>query len=281
MNANKEKIMNLEFTGERLVPDKVSPEDQIFIEHISRYLFVQDYIKDKTVLDIGCGCGYGLHLLSGSIKEGVGIDIAKDAIDYCKNRYNDKNINYKIMDGRRPLFEPESFDVIISFEFIEHINEHAEFMNNVCRLLKRDGILIISTPNKPVYNFNKPEKNVFHEKELNYDEFRKILESQFHTVKIVGQSVDPQYSVRQKLHYLNTQILRINKQIDHLPLTLMKSLVPRTLKALIKKVLVAQPPGKKFEVRDIDFKHLIENVDFSEDQIDKSMYFIGICSSKN
>src|SRR3989338_4180848 len=108
------------YTGERLIPSKFSNNSQLYIEHMSRYMFASDYVKDRTVLDAGCGCGYGSAHLSQFARKVIGIDISKEAIDYCNSNYTGNNINFKQMSCYDLGFPQGSFDVVVSFEVIEH-----------------------------------------------------------------------------------------------------------------------------------------------------------------
>ena len=178
----------MKFTGERLVPGKVDLE--LEVEHVNRYVFARDLVKNKKVLDVACGAGYGTVLLAESAAEVFGVDISEEAVLYAKENYSAKNVNFIAADVEKLPFENDFFDVVVSFETIEHVDEKKQekFLSEVKRTLKRDGIFVISTPNKEIYK-NRGE-NHFHVSEFTFDEFKKVLESNFKNVKMFAQKFE-------------------------------------------------------------------------------------------
>lgn len=187
---SEERGNKLDFTGERYVSDLDSA--QISYEHWHRYLFAAQYVKDKVILDIACGEGYGANLLAQSAKRVVGIDIAQDAIDFAQENYKKDNLAFlRGSADQIPIIENNIFDVIISFETIEHISEEMQkhFLIEVKRLLKHDGIFIVSTPNKLLYSDIPNYQNEYHIKEFYEDEFSNFLKNYFVNVSLLGQKV--------------------------------------------------------------------------------------------
>lgn len=123
--------------------------------HIDRYEFTANYLKDKIkegsiILDAACGTGYGSDILkkvnAGQI---IGVDICPDTVKYANSKYGDKRCVFKVSNVMEMNeFQDEMFDAVVSFETIEHIDQPLVFLKNINRILKKKGILIISTPNK-------------------------------------------------------------------------------------------------------------------------------------
>ena len=183
----------LNLTGERYIPE-MEP-GIIHSEHQHRYEFAKEFVKDKAVLDLACGEGYGSFLLAGSAKKVFGVDIAEETIKHASLKYQKNNLEF--IRGSMtsiPIDGEKIFDIIVCFEAIEHIKEQEQLMREIKRLLKEDGILIISTPNIYVYS-QKPGYNVFqnpfHLKEMSYEEFDELLKNNFKEVFIYGQKVNP------------------------------------------------------------------------------------------
>ncbi|MCD6472397.1 class I SAM-dependent methyltransferase [Candidatus Aerophobetes bacterium] len=193
---------SLPFTGERIIPGKVSKYH--FYEAFCRYEFVKHYVKDKIVLDAGCGQGYGAFFLSNNAKSVVGIDIAHEAINDAKKNYIQPNLCFKIMDITKMEFPNNFFDVICSFEAIEHLDDHGLFLTEVARVLKPSGHFFISTPNGEV--FGRGELWC-HKKEFILEEVRSILNSYFDEIELFGQHA----LNKAMLLYRNSLIRRINK----------------------------------------------------------------------
>ncbi len=168
--------MTLVFTGERFLPECAG---EMIYEHWHRYLIVRNYAAGKRVLDVASGEGYGSHLLSKCAASVVGVDISTDAVDHAGKLYANANLRYVVADCTQ-IPEPDtSFDVIVSFETIEHMTEHEAFMREVDRLLAPGGIFIISSPNRPEYSDKTGYKNEFHVKELDRAELKNLLDQHF------------------------------------------------------------------------------------------------------
>lgn len=185
------QVKDLEFTGERFVPGIEDAE--LTMEHYQRYNSVVQLVKDKVVVDAACGEGYGTNILAQVAKSVTGVDISEEAVKHAKAKYGDReNITF-LCESIAELSIPEkSVDVFVSFETLEHISEDLQkvFIKNVAKILKPDGILIISTPNKKVYSDERNYHNEYHVHEFYHDEFVDFLKSEFSHYKIFHQMFD-------------------------------------------------------------------------------------------
>ena len=173
----------MKFTGERMIPDE-NRHDAIYAEHLNRYFFASHFVKNRTVLDIASGSGYGSELLQkAGARRVYGVDIAEEAIEFGKELYKDVEFRKGSVEDI-PLQDGE-VDVIVSFETLEHVDGRVQsvFMTEVERVLREDGTLIISTPNTLVY----PKGNRFHVKELDIDEFESLMRGSFEYVHMLYQ----------------------------------------------------------------------------------------------
>ncbi len=170
-------MKDLEWTGERLTTAIES--DYGVIEHLHRYALAQKIINDKIVLDIASGEGYGSSLMGITAKKVYGIDIDKKSVTHAKNKYsNHHNVEFLIGSTDKIPLESNSVDVVVSFETIEHHDEHDLMMQEIKRVLKVDGILLISSPEKSIYSERDPY-NPFHIKELTLEDFEVLLNKYF------------------------------------------------------------------------------------------------------
>lgn len=178
--GNKDK-----WTGERL---ETFVTTEAMTEHLHRYAIIFNLIKNKKVLDIACGEGYGTALMSKYAKHVTGIDIDKDTISKASHKYRSENINF--IDGsilNIPVND-SSYDIITCFETIEHISNHDKALNELKRILSSNGILVISTPEKKYYSDLNNFKNPFHQKELYEKDFIQLLNKYFTYYEIYSQS---------------------------------------------------------------------------------------------
>ena len=176
------------FTGERFVPG--INDIQLEIEHYQRYESVQELVRHKTVLDAACGEGYGSNILAGTAEKVIGLDISDEAVERAKIKYGDTaNLSFVIGSIVKLPLEDNSVDIIVSFETIEHVAEELQvgFLREIGRVLKKDGILVMSTPNKEIYSDLYNYKNEFHIKEFYKDEFIRFLGTIFENIKLYNQ----------------------------------------------------------------------------------------------
>jgi ubiquinone/menaquinone biosynthesis C-methylase UbiE len=168
----------LEDTGERMIPE-FHKGGLIYAEHFTRYLSAQDIVKGKVVLDIASGSGYGTQLLAKTAKKVYGVDVNEDAVEYARKNFAAKNVEYEVGDGVRIPLPDNEVDVVVTFETIEHIPDYKQFLREVERVLKPDGLAIISTPN----DLEFAEGNHFHVHEFKEKELLSVIGKHFKNVK--------------------------------------------------------------------------------------------------
>ncbi|MGB6946099.1 MAG: methyltransferase domain-containing protein [Bryobacteraceae bacterium] len=178
----------VEFTGERVIPGQVN--DDLWSEHVARYAFARRYVQGKRVLDAGCGTGYGSAELAQSAAEVTGVDIAADAIEYASANYPLPGLRFLESSCTAVPFPPQSFDVLVAFEVIEHLTNYRAFLDETARVLTREGLFIVSSPNKCYYAKTRAETgpNPYHEHEFEAQEFVRELERVFPNVRLLLQN---------------------------------------------------------------------------------------------
>ena len=188
-NEEKTELLNIvNDVGERLVPGIVHIYD--YLTHLSRYVFFSKFIsKGATVLDAACGTGYGSYYIADKCSSVIGLDSSSRAINYARIRYlaRDNNIIFDVADLEKKIsINALSVDVVFSFETIEHLHNTDTFLKQCHRILKDNGILILSTPNKKLSNGNNPH----HINELYLDELlTKLSRNRFLITGLYGQGM--------------------------------------------------------------------------------------------
>jgi ubiquinone/menaquinone biosynthesis C-methylase UbiE len=172
------------WTGERL---ETNITNETMLEHLHRYALAMEFTKGKKVLDIACGEGYGTNLMAENAAEVKGVDIDIKIISKAKKKYRGNNIEFLPGSLLNIPAMDKHFDIITSFETLEHISEHEKAISELKRVLHPDGILLISTPEKSAYSDITGYNNPFHQKELYKEEFEYLLKQNFKQVKILGQ----------------------------------------------------------------------------------------------
>jgi SAM-dependent methyltransferase/peptidoglycan hydrolase CwlO-like protein len=176
----------LPWTGERYIPEL---EGDIGLEHVHRYTIAREIAYGKDVLDIACGEGYGSELLATVARKVTGVDISGEAIAHASRKYTRPNISFAVGSCACIPLPDASVDLVVSFETIEHHDQHLEMMKEIRRVLRPEGALIISSPDKHEYSDVPGYRNDYHVKELYLSEFTDLLASEFQNVKVFGQRV--------------------------------------------------------------------------------------------
>ena len=170
----------LESTGERLIP-AASRGELVHAEHVARYRLAARLAPGRRVLDAACGEGYGSALLAAAgASHVVGVDIDAATVDHARAAYD---LDFQVADVARLPFDDGAFDLVVSFETIEHVAEPERVLDEFARVVADDGLLLISTPHIAEYLVDNP----FHVHEYEAAEFGRALEARFRYVRRLYQ----------------------------------------------------------------------------------------------
>lgn len=168
--------MELEWTGERVVPEKMSPKNGMLLEHIARYKFSLKFARGE-VIDIACGAGYGSKMLAEStkVRTVLGVDISSEVVEYARQNYYHHKINYRQADVVDPHLSAKlgKFDTVVSFETMEHVSRENVYLENMRELAKPEGTIIISTPFGR--GRGEPCNDPYHVHQLTVQEFEETI----------------------------------------------------------------------------------------------------------
>jgi SAM-dependent methyltransferase len=176
---------DLPFTGERFIP---GVQGEIWLEHWHRYLFAARWAAGKRVLDVACGEGYGSAVLAREAAHVTGVDLSEAAIAHARNAYADRrNLAFIAASCTALPLPAATFDTVVSFETIEHIERQEAFLDQVARVLAPGGVFVLSCPNKVEYSDKRNYQNEFHVKELYREELARLVARHFPEVTWYGQ----------------------------------------------------------------------------------------------
>jgi len=264
-------------TGERIIPENIEScvEYLLYLRHLCSYEFTRNMVaKDSLVLEVGCGEGYGSHFLSQYVEKVVGLDIADKTINHALNKYSSQNCIFKTYNGIKIPYKDNTFDAVISFQVIEHIQDDKNYISEIRRVLKQASPFILTTPNRE-YRLNSGQRpwNRFHVREYSINSLKEILSNMFSGVTIWGirGNNEIQKIERERVK----QILRINS-LDPFRL---RRLIPESLKPkiidLLKRMIrvnnESENNKKYFE------KYKIKDFSIIKDNLEQSLDLLGIC----
>jgi ubiquinone/menaquinone biosynthesis C-methylase UbiE len=177
-----------EFTGERVVPGQV--DQDLFNEHIARYYFAARLSRNKRVLDLACGTGYGSAELASWARSVVGLDVSGEAIAHAREHFSKPNLTLINASCVEVPFPDATFDLITAFEVIEHLEDWPMLLREAKRLLAPGGQFVVSTPNKSYYAESRRliGDNPFHVHEFEFQEFHEALSAVFPHISLFTQN---------------------------------------------------------------------------------------------
>lgn len=196
----------MEFTGERVIPGHLGTLG-LYHVHQARYEFAQTWSHGRSVLDVACGTGYGSEQLSLGADSVTGLDIDHNSVDYarwyCAQR---PNCEFAVGDALSLPFPNSRFDLVVSFETIEHVRTPEIFVAEVQRVLRSGGNFIVSTPCRSMlsaFRLHREHINEFHQKEFSRLEFVALLKNSFLQVTLYTQRfTNPAYYRSRNYHFL-------------------------------------------------------------------------------
>lgn len=171
------------FTGER--PGWGEGFDYDFARHLAAYRHAATLVAGRRVLDAGCGEGFGTQTLAATATEIVGIDYSEAAVAESRRLWCSPvrpNLRFEHVDLTHPDTLGERFDVVLSFQVLEHIRDSAAFLRALRDRLAPSGVLVLTTPNR----LRTVSENPYHVREYTADELRRELSAVFADVTILG-----------------------------------------------------------------------------------------------
>ncbi len=245
-----------------------------YLIHRKAYEKAMEFTEDKKVLDLGCNTGYGSHIIHPSCREIVGVDVSEEAIRAARDSYGKEGIEFQVIDGKTLPFDDDSFDLVISFQVIEHIIKYEEYLNEIKRVLKSGGKVIFTTPNRLIrlYPGMKPW-NEFHVKEYSPEELRELMNEYFSRSEIYGLfAPEPLYSM---------ELSRVQRIRDRAKLKQDRRVNPVAKSLRLFLMNIKASVDKRLTKLDRDFQDKYSTKDFyyKTANLDDALDLMAICTN--
>jgi ubiquinone/menaquinone biosynthesis C-methylase UbiE len=169
----------------------------LHLRHKRAYEIAGELCSGGVVLDLGCNNGYGSAHLALSAKQVIGADVSSRALAEATSRFRLPQLEFVRFDGFKLPFPDGTFDVVTSFQVIEHIADYESYLSEIHRVLKPSGFAVLTTPNARMrlYEGQQPW-NSFHVREFTAAELDDLLARYFKASRVVGLTASsPMYEV--------------------------------------------------------------------------------------
>ncbi len=255
----------------------------LFLIHLKAYEEAAKQSVGKNVLDLGCNNGFGTHIISEKCNKIIGADVSQKAINMARDAFSAYGIKFEKIDGKTLSFENDSFDLVTSFQVIEHIVDYDIYLGEIIRVLKPEGMALFTTPNA-VLRIDPGTKpwNPFHSHEFTPVELKNLLQNYFTEVSIKGlfatqEAYEVEYSrvTRGRLQARRRRNL-ISRVYDGV-----KYRLTNTLPFKKYKIRVGNPEhhsSKECLENSIQKKFSINDFYYQENELDKALDLMAVCS---
>lgn len=175
---------------------------RFFAKHFSAYHFASQF-SGRDVLEIGFGDGYGSNFLADHGRNVVGIDLFETNVREASARYPRENLKFHTMPATAMRFPDRSFDLVVSFQVIEHIPQAqlGTYVREIRRVTRPGGTICLTTLNlkKNMKPGQLYDKSPHHDKEFTPDEFSAFLKPFFHKIEFYGLYPTPKHAFMERL----------------------------------------------------------------------------------
>lgn len=176
-----------------------------------------DLAEGLEVLDLGCNNGYGTMTIAERCRRIVGVDVSPRAIEAARQAHARANVSYQVVDGTVLPFADNSFDLVTSFQVIEHVKAVQPYLRKIHRVLRHSGRTIFTTPNRCIrLDPGMKPWNEFHVTEYDAEQLVRVLGAEFATVSVKGLFAAPElYNLeRERVGAARAMVRKLQSEIS-------------------------------------------------------------------
>ena len=253
--------------------ERIDPAETLALElalHVSRYRFVAPLVAGRCVLDAGCGVGYGsAEFTSEPPARYLAVDRSVAAIRVARRQYAAPGRRFMVGDVTALPFDDRQFDVVLSFEVVEHLDQVDRYLAELRRVLRPGGTCVVSTPNKRWFSDGLPApRNPYHVREYYPAEFARLLGVHFPDVTLMGQHNGARARVVREADDTYGRFL------DRMGLRRFRQLVPAWVRIGVHS-LVVNALSRASGVRPAAIE--ASDYTFTTDDVEDARVLLGIC----
>ena len=150
--------------------------------HLVAYRYAAELARGLHVLDAGCGEGMATQTLADTAASVLGVDYSEDAVAAATERWRRPNLSFRRADLTRPPADLGTFDLVLNFQVLEHIEDDQAFLEGLRLRVAPHGTLMLTTPNL----LQSISENPVHVREYRPEELEALLRRVFPNVTLLG-----------------------------------------------------------------------------------------------
>ena len=265
--------------GERVLPDRVESivEHLSYLRHLFAYEHASQFVNTQTrLLDVGCGEGYGVSQLSKTCNAACGVDVSDHAIMFARSKYQCKNLKFRTYDGITIPYKDNAFNLVVSFQVIEHVKEVNRYLQEIKRVLRSDGMAIITTPCR-LYRLKPGQKpwNPYHIIEYDPKGFLQVLESVFADVEVKGiRAADEVQAIEYE---------RVKKGLSRKDPYNLRRFIPTTIRSILRRSYrrIRSKGNEEMQLTKSYTQFSTSDFYIIEDGLEQSIDLLGTCRNSS
>ena len=260
-------------TTERIIPEHFNTRDErlLYLRHVFAYEIARTVIRPgSSVLEVGCGEGYGTSLLAQTAARVTALDVDEATLARAAAKYGSDKTQFTRYDGGRMPFPDGTFDAVVCFQVIEHVRDDAAFVAELGRVVKSGGSLILTTPNR-TYRLKPGQKpwNPFHVREYHATELGALLGRSFRNVTVWG--------IRGRDAVQAIELARVAWALRSGPVAALRRRMPEPLRRSLGGILKALR-GASAKTEDWESKYGLDDYFVIKEQLENSLDLLAVCS---